>query len=72
MMIRNYTKQSRGFFIRVVAKIPMMTVLQYINYSWNRIIGQVKYALFLFNQRFLRAVYLLLHRDKRPSVGQTN
>ena len=28
MMIRNYTKQSRGFFIRVVAKIPMMTVLQ--------------------------------------------
>lgn len=63
-MIRNYTKQSRGFFIRVVAKIPMMTVLQYINYSWNRTIGQVKYALFLFNQRvnIRNAVFFLSHK----------
>lgn len=46
MMIRNYAKQTCGFFTRIAAKIAAMTVLQYINYCNHRRIGHVKYALF--------------------------
>lgn len=45
MMMRNYAKQPPGLFTRTAAKIAAMTVLQYVNYTNHRKIGQVKYAL---------------------------
>lgn len=44
MMIRNYAKQQRGLFTRVLAKIGAMTIMQYINKENNKPIGRVKYA----------------------------
>lgn len=45
MMTRNYAKQTCGLFTRTAAKIAAMTVLQYVNYTNHRTIGQIKYAL---------------------------
>lgn len=45
MMIRNYAKDVRGLFTRVLGKITAFTVLQYLNKVNNRPIGRVKYAL---------------------------
>ena len=45
MMIRNYVKHSVGLFTRAAAKIGALTILQFINYSNNKTIGQVKYAM---------------------------
>ena len=45
MMIRNYAKDVRGLFTRVLGKIIAFTVLQYLNKVNNRPIGRVKYAL---------------------------
>lgn len=46
MLIRNYAKQTKGLFSRVIGKISAMTILQYINYINNKPIGRVKYALY--------------------------
>jgi hypothetical protein len=45
MLVRNYAKQQAGLFVRVLAKISAMTVLQYFNKIKNAPIGRVKYAL---------------------------
>ena len=45
MIIRNYAKQTKGLFTRIIGKISALTVLQYINKINNRPIGQIKYAL---------------------------
>ena len=45
MMMRNYAKQTGGFFARIIGKISVFTVLQYINKINNKPIGRVKYAL---------------------------
>ena len=46
MMIRNYAKQTTGFFTRMAAKVFAFTMLQYFNFINHKPIGQVKYALF--------------------------
>ena len=51
MMIRNYAKKPNGLFARMAAKVAAFTMLQYFNLLNHRPIGQVKYALFLFNQQ---------------------
>ena len=43
--IRNYAKDTRGLFARIIGKISALTVLQYINYSNDKPIGRIKYAL---------------------------
>lgn len=45
MMIRNYAKQSCGFFTRMAGKIAAMTFMQYVNFVNHRPIGQIKYSL---------------------------
>ena len=45
MVIRNYAKDTRGLFARIIGKISALTVLQYINYSNDKPIGRIKYAL---------------------------
>ena len=45
MVIRNYAKDTRGLFARIIGKISALTVLQYINYCNDKPIGRVKYAL---------------------------
>ena len=45
MVIRNYAKDTRGLFARIIGKISALTVLQYINYSNHKPIGRIKYAL---------------------------
>ena len=45
MMIRNYAKQTKGFFTRMAAKVAAFTMLQYFNLINHKPIGQVKYAL---------------------------
>ena len=45
MLLRNYAKKSKGVFTRIIGKISAYTFLQYINYSNNKSIGRVKYAL---------------------------
>jgi hypothetical protein len=46
MIIRNYAKQSEGFFTRMAAKVAAFTMMQYFNFLNHKPIGQVKYALF--------------------------
>lgn len=46
MVMRNYAKDTRGLFTRIIGKISALTILQYINYKNDRPIGRVKYALF--------------------------
>lgn len=45
MMMRNYAKDVKGLFTKVLGKITAFTVLQYLNKVNNRPIGRVKYAL---------------------------
>ena len=45
MMIRNYAKQTQGFFTRMAAKVAAFTMLQYFNFLNHKPIGQVKYDL---------------------------
>ena len=45
MVIRNYAKDTRGLFARIIGKISALTVLQYINYINGRPLGRIKYAL---------------------------
>ena len=45
MMIRNYAKQTRGLFTRMVSKVTAMTFMQYVNFINHRPTGQIKYAL---------------------------
>ncbi len=35
MLVRNYAKQQAGLFVRMLAKISAMTVLQYFNKENN-------------------------------------
>ena len=45
LFIRNYAKNVNGLFTRIIGKISAFTVLQYINKTNNKPIGQIKYAL---------------------------
>ncbi|MDR2806461.1 MAG: hypothetical protein LBB85_12680 [Dysgonamonadaceae bacterium] len=45
VLLRNYAKDVAGIFIRILAKITSITVLQYMNKVDNRPIGQIKHAL---------------------------
>jgi len=45
MLIRNYAKETKGLFTRIIGKISAFTILQYINKMNNNPIGRVKYAL---------------------------
>ena len=45
MINRNYAKKAIGLFTRIIAKISAFTILQYVNYTSNKSIGKVKYAL---------------------------
>jgi hypothetical protein len=45
LMIRNYAKDVKGIFTRILAKITAITAFQYINDRNNRSIGRVKHAL---------------------------
>ncbi|KAA6315642.1 hypothetical protein EZS27_033932 [termite gut metagenome] len=45
LLLRNYAKDVKGIFTRVLAKMASMTDLQYLNKINNRPIGRVKYAL---------------------------
>lgn len=46
MLCRNYAKQQIGLFARIIGKVSALTILQYINFTNNKPIGRVKYALF--------------------------
>ena len=45
LFVRNYAKNVDGLFTRIIGKISAFTVLQYINKTNNKPIGQIKYAL---------------------------
>lgn len=45
LVIRNYAKNTRGLFARIIGKVSALTALQYINYINNKPIGRIKYAL---------------------------
>lgn len=45
MIERNYAKETKVLFIRIIGKISALTTLQYINYTNNKPIERVKYAL---------------------------
>ena len=45
MVHRNYAKQQVGLFARIISKVSATTILQYINFTKNRPIGRIKYAL---------------------------
>lgn len=45
MLIRNYAKETKGLFARIIGKVSAFTILQYINKINNKPIGQIKYAL---------------------------
>ena len=45
MIIRNYAKDTKGLFTRIIGKISAFTILQYVNKLNNRPIGEIKYAL---------------------------
>lgn len=45
MLIRNYAKDTDELFARIIGKISVLTILQYINYKNNKLFGRVKYAL---------------------------
>ena len=44
-LIRNYAKDYRGFFTRIISKVSDFTVSQYINKINDNPIGRIKYAL---------------------------
>ncbi len=43
--MRNYAKDYRGFFTRIISKVSAFTVSQYINKIKDKPIGRIKYAL---------------------------
>lgn len=45
MIERNYEKDTEGLFTRIIGKISVLTILQYINYKNQKPIGRIKYAL---------------------------
>ena len=45
MIERNYAKETKGLFTRIIGKISALTTLKYINYTNNIPIGRVKNAL---------------------------
>ena len=45
MVHRNYAKQQVGLFARIISKVSATTILQYINFTKNRPIGRIKFAL---------------------------
>ena len=45
MIIRNYAKDTKGLFTRIIGKISALTILPYINLKNHKPIGRVKYAL---------------------------
>lgn len=45
LMVRNYAKNVKGIFIRILSKITAMTALQYINNLNNKPIARIKHAL---------------------------
>ncbi|KAA6315771.1 hypothetical protein EZS27_033823, partial [termite gut metagenome] len=45
LLLRNYAKDVKGIFTRVLAKMASITALQYLNKINNRPIGRVKHAL---------------------------
>ena len=45
LVIRNYTKITNGLFARIIGKISVLTILQYVNFINNKPIGRIKYAL---------------------------
>ena len=45
LIIRNYAKITTGLFARIINKISVLTVLQYVNFTNNKPLGKIKYAL---------------------------
>lgn len=45
LVIKNDAKETCGLFARIIGKISALTVLQNINYIYNKPIGRIKYAL---------------------------
>lgn len=41
MIVRNYAKDTKGLFTRIVGKISALTILQYINKLKGRPIGRI-------------------------------
>jgi len=45
LIIRNYAKITTGLFARIISKISVLTILQYVNFINNKPLGKIKYAL---------------------------
>ena len=45
MVIRNYAKITNDLFARMIGKISVLIVSQYMNYIKGKPIGRIKYAL---------------------------
>ena len=45
LVIRNYAKITNGLFARIIGKISALTILQYVNFIYDKPIGRIKYAL---------------------------
>ena len=45
LVIRNYAKITNGMFARIIGKISALTILQYVNFINDKLIGRIKYAL---------------------------
>ena len=45
LVIRNYAKITNGLFARIIGKISVLTILQYVNFINGKPIGRIKYAL---------------------------
>ena len=65
LVIRNYAKITNGLFARIIGKISVLTILQYVNFINDKPIGRIKYALNKFRQQ---VVYILFnHRSMNLS-----
>lgn len=58
MITRNYAKGTDRLFTRIIGKVSVLTILQYINYKNGTPIGRVKYTLIQFCQRVVFIIYL--------------
>ena len=45
LIIRNYAKITNGLFARIIGKISVLAILQYVNFISNKPISRIKYAL---------------------------
>ena len=45
LVIKNYAKITNGLFARIIGKISVLTILQYVNFINDKPIGRIKYAL---------------------------